>query len=285
MPHYMNQDYRSSKVRMAHELSNLTNPGALSQVEENFQRNPNSINYLLYELSDEMTHAPQVIRIVSPYLFIPLYKDKDGNVLFDGAKDLLNWLDNRPGTRLEIITNSVLTSDNFLAQSIIDMDMAPRLLFPDGVQQQWLQTKTKNESESTLVMDNRWKSLINHPQLGIYQSGKPDAVELGGDVTYGKLHAKFLIAGQFGFVGTSNFDYRSRLLNNEFGYFFEDPDLHQDLKLIFEKLKQNSTQWGSPEWLAMRKALIEAKGIKGSTTRKQRGIYRFMRFWNLKWLI
>jgi hypothetical protein len=44
------------------------------------------------------------------------------------------WLNAHPDNRIEIITNSVLTSDNFMAQSDIDMEMGPRLLLTPELQ-------------------------------------------------------------------------------------------------------------------------------------------------------
>ncbi len=39
--------------------------------------------------------------------------------------------------------------------------------------------------------------------------------------SYVRLHAKFILGtADIGFVGTSNFDDRSKLYNNEMGYFF-----------------------------------------------------------------
>ena len=69
-----------------------------------------------------------------------------------------------------------------------------------------------------------WKKLINHPQIFIYETGKLDSILLGGDTYYGKLHAKFIIGEHIGFIGTSNFDYRSNLYNNELGFLYRSPD-------------------------------------------------------------
>ncbi len=66
--------------------------------------------------------------IVSPYLFIARYYDEDGNLVEDGVAHVHNWLNADPDSRIEVITNSVLTSDNFMVQSDIDMEMGPRLL-------------------------------------------------------------------------------------------------------------------------------------------------------------
>ena len=107
---------------------------------------------------------------------------------------------------------------------------------------------------------------------------------IGGSEAYGKLHAKTFFEENFGFVGTSNFDYRSRLYNNEMGFYFVDSELSNDLNQVFEELKAISLRWGSPEWLEMRERLTNAGGIKGYTTRTQRGLHKFLKRTGLIWL-
>ncbi len=68
-----------------------------------------------------------------------------------------------------------------------------------------------------LVESDQWRELVNHPRLKIYETGRLDARELGGDTDYGKLHSKYIVLGNTGFVGTTNFDDRSGLINNEMG--------------------------------------------------------------------
>jgi len=104
-----------------------------------------------------------------------------------------------------------------------------------------------------LVQSPEWRRIIEHPQIFLYQTGCLDSDLLRRHgVVYGKLHAKFLSDEAIGFVGTSNFDYRSRLLNSEMGYFFTGDGILEDLHRDFERLKQSSYRWGSPEWLEMR---------------------------------
>ena len=110
-----------------------------------------------------------------------------------------------------------------------------------------------------------------------------DAAYLGGENYYGKLHAKFVVADGLGFVGTTNFDYRSLLFNNELGFYFRDDDLYADLNNIFEDIKQKSYLWGTPEWLKMRQQVISKKGIKSITTRNQRVIFKLIRGTGLEW--
>ena len=87
------------------------------------------------------------------------------------------------------------------------------------------------------------------------------------------MHAKFILEDDFGFIGTANFDYRSRLYNNEMGFFFIDPGLAAAAHEGFDYLIDSSYRWGSPEWLQLRKEVMGLKGMKGRSTRNQRRIY------------
>ena len=122
-----------------------------------------------------------------------------------------------------------------------------------------------------------WIRLVNHPRLKIYETGRLDDRSLGGDVDYGKLHAKYIIMDDAGFVGTTNFDNRSRLINNEMGFFFRGEELANQLHADFELLKSRSYLWGSPEWLEFRRRVFELDGLKGNTAKTQRGIYKTLR--------
>ena len=285
MPAYMNSGFQDADVLLAHELANLTNRNVVVEVERNLEKNPNSIMHILEASTDELADDG-IQKIVSPYVFIALYYDADGNVVQDGAADIKQWLSEHPGNKIEIITNSVLTSDNFMAQSMIDMDVGPRLLLTPELEAAWLSSYKQGELSKAITGSEEWQRQVNNPQLFIYETGKLDALDLGnGTAQYGKLHAKFLLGGTVGFVGTANFDYRSRLFNNEMGFFFDSDDVNQDLVDIFEDLKADSYRWGSPEWLEMRRQVIDKGGIKGWSTRNQRSIFKFMRATGIDWLI
>jgi phosphatidylserine/phosphatidylglycerophosphate/cardiolipin synthase-like enzyme len=282
---YMNSGFRDSQVRLAHELGNLTDKEVVTEVERNQQRNPNSIMTVLGKIGDEKPDI-RSIRIVSPYLFLAEYKNRNGEIVNDEAANFRQWLREHPDASLEIITNSVLTSDNFPAQSVIDMETAPRLLLPPDIREQWLNLKGAEELTSELVNSEKWRDLVSHPRLKVYETGRLDSVLLGnGDKKYGKLHAKFFISEDLGFIGTTNFDYRSRLYNNEMGFFFLDPDLASDVHASFDELVSISYRWGSPEWLQLRKEVMAVKGVKGRSTKGQRGWYKFFKKTGVIWLL
>jgi phosphatidylserine/phosphatidylglycerophosphate/cardiolipin synthase-like enzyme len=274
MPEYIEDGWSNARVLLGHELDNLTNENLFSDAAEDLNKNENSITYLLRQVRGSQY---QQRRIVSPYLFAAIYYDDDGNIVYDGARNVREWLEQHPEATIEIITNSVLTSDNFSAQSVIDMDMAPRLLLTPELQEAWLESPDDSELNPGLVESEEWVKLVSHPRLMIYETGRLDDRQLGGDVDYGKLHAKYIVMDNVGFVGTTNFDHRSGLINNEMGFFFDSEELASELNADFELLKSRSYQWGSPEWLEFRRQVFELDGMKGNTAKSQRAIYKTLR--------
>ncbi len=288
MPAFMSENFHETQVRLSHQLSNLTSKKVTTNVIENLERNPNSILYLITKILDDAKAqgvSSGSLKIVSPYLFSGVYYDEDGELVYDGARETLDYLSNNPDIKIEVVTNSVMTSDNFFTQAIIDMDMAPRMLLTPEMQKAWLSGLEEGEFNPDVVESDEWKRLINHPQVFIYQTGGVDSVILGGDANYGKLHAKFIYGESGGFVGTSNFDYRSNLYNNELGFFFLGAGVRQQLDDVFEYLKSTSYRWGTPEWLEMRRKVMESDSSKAGPARKQRGIFKTIRALGLEYLM
>jgi cardiolipin synthase C len=280
MDRFMREDFHDAQVRLAFQLNNLTNRHVSTEVLENLKENPNSIDFLLHKMLSETAAKENLhgtLRIVSPYLFASKYHDKDGKLVFDAAQQLLDTLSRNPGLNVEIFTNSVMTTDNPYAQAMIDMDMAPRLLLSSQLQQQWTSSVDQGERNPAVVQGDEWRRLVQNPQVAIYEMGMLDSQLLGnGKVDYGKLHAKFIIGETVGFVGTSNFDYRSMLYNNEVGFFVSDPGLLHDMVAEFDWLKAKAYRWGSPEWLEMRKQIMDGKGPQADLANKQRKLYKTM---------
>ncbi len=288
MPNYMKTNFHDSKIRLTHQLNNLTNKNVITNVKENLLRNPNSILYLINQLGREKNLQDlksKTLRIISPYLFSGRFKNKKGEIIHDGTKDTLKWLSKHPDFKLEVITNSVLTGDNTFTQAIIDMDMAPRFLLTPSLQKAWLSSLKNGEFNPDITNSEQWKKLINHPQVFIYQTGKIDSILLGGNKNYGKLHAKLILGDSDTFIGTSNFDYRSNLFNNEMGFFIQSNELNKDLNQVFEELKKTSYRWGTPEWLKMRKKLMQSNSEKAGSTKKQREIFKTIQYLGLEYLI
>jgi len=282
MNEYAASGFKPAQVRIGHELGNLTNKNVVTKNLDNMGTNSNSIRDIF---RDTLIHSrPNSFRIVSPYFFFAKYKGRNGKEGFDGAAAVLKMLDDNPNSTFEMITNSALTSDNFMAQSVIDMDTAPRMLLTPEMAKRWRAGLHRGQVDRALVDSPEWKRMVDNPRIRIYETGRSDAVEFGGPVTYGKLHAKFMVFDDAGFVGTDNFDYRSRLFNNEFGFFYSSAPLSADLNAEFDKLKAKSYLWGSPEWLDARDKLMAQKGMKAATTRYQRFLYKFSRSTGLIWL-
>ncbi|MFT5519541.1 MAG: putative cardiolipin synthase [Enterobacterales bacterium] len=284
MPEFFNVGFKEAKVRLAHELDNLENEDVVEKFQENRNKNPNSIVTLLNKIGT-MSKDLKTIRIVSPYLFLPEYTGPTGKVIYDAKDELDTWLAADPERSIEIITNSMLTSDNFMAQSIIDMDMAPRMLLSEEVKERWKGDEDKGELNPDFMKSKQWRSLINNSRIKIYQLGRLDSQLIGGDKFYGKLHAKFIVADHLGFVGTTNLDYRSRLYNNEMGFFFQSDELQSELDDVFEFLKSQSYLWGSEDWLKMRQKVRDIEGFKGRWAKKQRTTFTRLRITGLKWQI
>ncbi len=273
---HLYEGFTKTQTRFAHELDNLINDELVSNYSHNKLANANSISGILGRVGYEDESITKV-RIVSPYLFLQSDLLKDEKRLDQNINVTLEWLNKDPNRQMEIITNSVLTSDNFFTQAVIDMHTAPHLLMSPKDKQQWLDNDiSENEQNGAFLNSESWQELVNHPRIFFYQLGRPDASPLGGSEYYGKLHAKFLIADDRAFVGTTNLDFRSLIFNNEMGFFLIGGDVIEDLNNEFDLLKSQSSRWGSEEWIEMRRKVRENGGMKGFTTKNQRRIYKIL---------
>lgn len=274
----LEQGFFAAEVKLAHELNNLLANGVVYRRQEILNQNPNSIVSMLEEITIENPGAKH-IKVISPYAFLAEFNSSSSEEYFDGRLAIDKWLSEDPERTIEVISNSVLTSDNFFAQSIIDIDSVPRALLPPEMIEDWQGRELSDEFELADVIQ---KYSIN-PRVRFYQLGKIDSATLGGDKHYGKLHAKAVIVDNVGFVGTSNLDYRSRLFNNEVGYFYQSEEVSTALLDIFNQLKADSYLWGSQEWFDMRKLLSTLDTTKTSTAKKQRKTYHRLNWTGLKW--
>jgi putative cardiolipin synthase len=68
------------------------------------------------------------------------------------------------------------------------------------------------------------------------------------------------------------------------GFFFESQGLQADVIADFELLKSESYLWGSPEWLEVRRRIMEGSGIKASSVRNQRKVFQVLRKTGLEYL-
>ncbi|MGR5258649.1 phospholipase D-like domain-containing protein [Vibrio astriarenae] len=270
---HLQAGFTRTETRFAHELDNLINTELIGNYSHNKLANANSISGILGRVSYGDQTATKV-RVVSPYLFLQSDLLKDEKRMARDVNVTLTWLEKDPNRQLEIITNSVLTSDNFFTQAVIDMHTAPNMLMSEEDKKLWLDSDLSlNEENSDFLKSESWQKLVNHPRIFFYQLGKPDAVNLGGSEHYGKLHAKFLVVDDRAFVGTTNLDFRSLIYNNEMGFFLFGGDVINTLNSEFDRLKAQSSRWGSAEWIEMRRKVRENGGTQGFTTKNQRTIY------------
>ncbi|MDH3380294.1 MAG: phospholipase D-like domain-containing protein, partial [Gammaproteobacteria bacterium] len=290
MPRFFGEGFFQADAQLVHELGNLTDRGAVLRALQNEAANPNSI---LGNIRKIIRESDRYIKAVSPYLFLAKYKQvaDDGTAtIYDEGEILKRWLaqNTKEGKKriLEIITNSVLTTDNIPAQVMIDMEMAPELLLDPEELNTWRSFPRKILLRDR-VSDEAWKRLAENEQLIVWQTGRLDAVEFGGTQSYGKLHVKLAIVDDIAFVGTTNVDHRSRLLNNEMGFIIRNSSefVEQLIKEEFDTLRANSYKWGSTEWLSLRQKLKDKGGIKGKAVRHQENIYWIIKRFGLDWLI
>jgi hypothetical protein len=79
---FLGDGFSESKVRLAHELGNLTNRNAVKGAQENLAANRNSIQAIAGASLREQ--PPKRLRVVSPYLFLAEYEgDDSGHLDYD----------------------------------------------------------------------------------------------------------------------------------------------------------------------------------------------------------
>lgn len=234
--------YRSL-VRLGDEIENIKRPSSEAVDDPDhdidvFGRNGNSIVYQLKEL---IRKADRTIDICSPYLYLNSAE----------RARLKAWVMAKPGRRIRIISNSVLTSDNMMAQTLVDTEMSP-----DFMTRGWFQVKQPNGQKTKLY----WNP---SESARIYELGRLDSTDFGGSAFYGKLHAKYaIIDGRYSVVASHNGDPRSRHLNSEVGFFIDNEAVAAELTDQFEKTIARSYLWGSSEW----QRLIEHPKLRSKMT-------------------
>ena len=239
---FLDSDMEEGMISLVHELQNFSRTKAL--LKPHHKENPVNGDSLVTQLREAMKKGKSSIEIVSPYLWL-----SDDDITF-----LKNWLKADPKRVLKVISNSISTTDNIPAQAMVDTVLGPKLV-----------TEMKGDSIAK--------------QIKVYAYGRLDDQAVGGNIAYGKLHAKFaLIDDEVLLVGTSNLDPRSRYLNSELGVFFKGKDgkSSKELNAFFDDLVSKSYEWGSDDW----KALREHKNNKISL-KLQYFVGKIIHFFNL----
>ncbi len=157
------------------------------------------------------------------------------------------------GIKVEILSNSIMTSDNMPAQVIVDKKVGPAFA---GIE-----------------------------NITVYEYGKSDAVTLGGTKPYGKLHAKFIIVDdEWVFNGTWNGDPRSRNLNSETFQKIRSIGLGKDFADFYDYLTSSSHVFGSPEYLAIRTNPKLGK-MKLTVAAHQGTLDEIINYLHLEWML
>ncbi|MEC9281770.1 MAG: phospholipase D-like domain-containing protein [Bdellovibrionota bacterium] len=250
---YLEFGWIDAKADLVYELHNLyrRNASQYEKIRENENNNSKlfEVNGIVSTISKHIANEQERIAIISPYLWLSKSE----------ITSLKEWLAVDPKRKLDIYTNSVLTSDNMLAQALVDTVLGPELI-------------AKNEFKD---------------QVKVYEYGRLDAKELGGDKAYGKLHQKgVLLYGQnLVFEGTSNKDPRSQLLNSEVGLIIESKDYAvSEMIPVIDKLRAESHEWNSKEYHEIR-SHKNLPGFKKYVVKRQSKLYWLLVHLNLWWLI
>lgn len=217
---FLNADFEDGMISVLNEIQNLSRTKIF--MEPNGPHNKKNGNSLMAKLHAQIEKAKKSVDIISPYFWIP-----DAEVDF-----LMKWAAADPSRKVRIFSNSITTTDNLIAQAMVDSTVKNSIM-----------KKIKNSDVEK--------------QFEIFSYGRMDDEVLGGEQKYGFLHAKIAIVdGQNVTVSTSNLDPISRHLNSEVGVAIENlPPNSKNLaflKKYVQDLEKNSTVWGSTEWQQIR---------------------------------
>jgi cardiolipin synthase C len=202
---------------------------------------------ILGAMQKNILQEKEEITLVSPYLWL-----SDTDLVF-----LKTWLKEDPKRRLNVYSNSVITSDNPPAQAIVDVVTAPRLMMDAEIRD----------------------------QVSFYEYGRADDVNLGGTKYYGKLHLKaaYFKSQKIAMLMTYNKDPRSQYLNSEMALQAQGPYFY-DLLNTIQGIHENSHLWGSPEYQQIRTSPTLSK-IKKLTIKNQARLIWFLETFHLLFLI
>lgn len=260
---YLSQGFMRGQVDLVFTLDNVLRSTTsfhklapeMQTIESKF-----NINNISMQIEKYLAAEREHIMIVSPYLWLEPRQ----------IQKLKVWLGRDPKRKMTIITNSIMTSDNMLAQTLVDAVLGPQLIL-----------------DRTYVdpADNKTYS-YNENQIKIYEYGRLDSIDLGGNKPYGKLHAKgaSLQSQNGSFVTTWNGDPRSQYLNSETGLVAFSREYSEKIHPQFAEWIRNSHEWGSEEYHAIR------KHEKLGATKRQIGkhvqsIFKLIVSLKLDWLI
>lgn len=230
---YLNEGFAPAQVDLLFTFDNVLR----SRLDVNATLKPEDVkqgartynqNQIGSQIEAYMAREDKHIFIVSPYLWLSPEQILKFKV----------WLSRNPERKLTIITNSMVTTDNLLAQTLVDATIGPQLVL-----------------DLSYTLPNGKRGSYNADQIEVYEYGRLDAVELGGHGHYGKMHAKgvYLENQKAAFVTTYNADPRSQYLNSELGLVIFSEQHSANVKAQMEAWIKNSHRWNSEEYHAIRR--------------------------------
>lgn len=224
----------------------------------NGDRTKNS-NHINREIESYLAKEDEHIVLVSPYLWL---SDRQ-------VEKFKRWLGEKPYRKLTIITNSIMTSDNMMAQTLVDATLGPQLVLD----------RTYRSGDGDLKE-------YTADQIELYEYGKIDSIDLGGKTPYGKLHAKAMLmkALEGSFISTFNGDPRSQYLNSELGLFIFSKQHSVVVEKQIQELILNSHIWGSQEYYDIRRHPKLSK-TKRFLAHNVDNLYKLMKKLGIMWLI
>ncbi len=253
--------WSDQKVEIATTFHNLFKEKASNRFEKRDHRSElRNARALVAKVEQLIAKEQQEITIVSPYLWL---SEKQ-------VRLLKSWLLKDPKRKLTIYTNSLLTTDNMLAQILVDNVLGPSMMLDQGL------SKPDGRIVRRSVSD----------QVKIYQHGRKDSRELGGEAEYGLLHAKgiWLKSLETVVIGTYNNDPRSLLLNTEGAAIIQGRELSQRFAVEIERIHSHSHLWGSDEYHQIRASEQLPSNKKLFAEHSQR-FYRWVMRLNLWWIL
>jgi putative cardiolipin synthase len=215
---------------------------------------------LVTALEKYLAEEKEEIVLISPYLWMSERQ----------VRLIKKWLLADPNRKFTVVTNSIMTSDNLLAQIMVDSVMGPEFMLDKGI------TNVNGKMVRRSIAD----------QVKIYEFGKLDSTDLGGEAAYGKLHMKAVLlkGSKTSFVGTYNNDPRSLLLNSEGAAIVKGEAISTKLQATVDSLISRSHIWGSSEYHDIR-AHEKLPGIKRYVAAKMGTFYNVILRLNMWWLI
>lgn len=214
---FFNTGFSQASSILVNEFHNIGRENAFLNPEKEFKSQERAWASIIENFRIKASRAKKQLTIVSPYIY---FTDEE-------VSWMAKWLSKDPTRKIRVVTNSVASGDNMLAQAMVENLIQEKL------------------------HDSRFDDVRD--RFEVYQFGRLDGQEYGGTEFYGKLHAKFaIIDDEWALVTTNNADPRSRYLNSEVGIFMNGQDVATQLLEQADTFIKRSYLYGSEDWKKLR---------------------------------